>query len=134
MGPSLYPIPLDLPGQLFLMAKPSTEWLAEDIAALGAMGLDGVVSLLTPPEAAELGLTQEDISRKDISAEASAGIPRTSDPRLRACRPLGVWPAGAGEPGRAQRRPLARHPLPGGDRQIGNARLLHPDPAWARRR
>jgi protein-tyrosine phosphatase len=59
MQPSVYPIPLDLPGRLWIMPKPSPEWLAEDIAAYRAMGMDKIISLMTRDETEELGLADE---------------------------------------------------------------------------
>ena len=41
------------------MPKPSAEWLAEDIAAYRAMGMDKVISLMTRDEMDELGLADE---------------------------------------------------------------------------
>jgi protein-tyrosine phosphatase len=59
MQPSVYPIPLDLPGRLWIMPKPSPEWLAEDIAAYRAMGMDKVICLMMRDEMDELGLAGE---------------------------------------------------------------------------
>jgi protein-tyrosine phosphatase len=59
MQPSAYPIPLDAPGRLWIMPKPSPEWLADDLAAYRRMGMSRIVSLLTRDEAAELGLRGE---------------------------------------------------------------------------
>lgn len=59
MKPSVYPIDLDAPGRLFLMPKPSGEWLRDDLAHLATLGVCVVVSLLEPDEARELGLGDE---------------------------------------------------------------------------
>jgi protein-tyrosine phosphatase len=59
MQPSTYAIPLDMPGRLYVMAKPSSDWLQEDIAAWRLMGIDRIVSLLTPGEEQEMGLAAE---------------------------------------------------------------------------
>lgn len=59
MKPSVYPVDLDAPGRLFLMPKPSGEWLRDDLAHLATLGICVVVSLLEPDEARELGLGDE---------------------------------------------------------------------------
>jgi protein-tyrosine phosphatase len=59
MQPSVYPIPLDVPGRLWIMPRPKMEWLAEEIAAYHLLGMDKVVSLLTADEADALGLSEE---------------------------------------------------------------------------
>jgi protein-tyrosine phosphatase len=59
MQPSVYPIPLDLRGRLWIMPKPSSDWLADDIAAYRAMGMDKVISLMMRDEMEELGLADE---------------------------------------------------------------------------
>lgn len=64
MKPSMYLVASSLPGSLFMMPKPSGEWLAEDMKHYRAMGVDTIVSLLEPDEVIELSLQQE----SDISA------------------------------------------------------------------
>ena len=59
MKPSIYRVDIASEGGLYVMPKPSGEWLAEDIAALQAMGIRHVISLLEKAEAEELGLLQE---------------------------------------------------------------------------
>ena len=59
MKPSIYPVPLAAPGRLFIMPKPSGEWLGEDIAHYRDLGVDVVVSMLEQTEAASLGLSNE---------------------------------------------------------------------------
>jgi protein-tyrosine phosphatase len=59
MQPSVYRIPLEGPGSLWIIPKPSAEWMAEDIAAYRLMGTCKIVSLLTVDEAAQLGLSDE---------------------------------------------------------------------------
>ena len=59
MQPSAYPVPLEGPGSLWIMPRPSAEWLGEDIAACRLMGMRSIVSLLTADEAAQLGLSDE---------------------------------------------------------------------------
>lgn len=59
MKPSVYPVDLDAPGRLFLMPKPSGEWLRDDLAHLATLGVSVVISLPEPDEARELGLGDE---------------------------------------------------------------------------
>jgi len=59
MKPSIYPVPFAAPGRLFIMPKPSGEWLVEDIAHYRDLGVDVVVSMLEQTEAASLGLSNE---------------------------------------------------------------------------
>ena len=59
MKPSVYPVDLDAPGRLFIMPKPSGEWMRDDLAHLATLGVSVVVSLLEPDEAGELGLGDE---------------------------------------------------------------------------
>jgi protein-tyrosine phosphatase len=59
MQPSVYKIPLDVQGSLWIMPKPSSEWLAEDIAAYHVMGMRKIISLLASDEAQDLGLADE---------------------------------------------------------------------------
>jgi protein-tyrosine phosphatase len=59
MKPSIYKVtPLGL-GQLFVMPKPSTDWLEDDIKYFKSLGIDKVVSLLEIHEEKKLGLEQE---------------------------------------------------------------------------
>ena len=57
--PSIYRVEADLPGRLYLMPKPSTIWLADDLGALCEMGITYLVSLLCDDELADLGLEAE---------------------------------------------------------------------------
>ncbi|SDR45510.1 dual specificity protein phosphatase family protein [Pseudovibrio sp. Tun.PSC04-5.I4] len=59
MKPSIYPISADYPGQLFLMPKPSGEWLDEDMQYYRSIGVDLVMSMLEHTEAIELSLQNE---------------------------------------------------------------------------
>lgn len=59
MKPSLYEIPVDSEGRLFIMPKPSGDWLSDDIRALKLEGIGRVVSMLEDSEARELGLVEE---------------------------------------------------------------------------
>lgn len=60
MKPSIYPIVSDYPGQLFIMPKPSGEWLQEDIQHYRTMGADTIISMLEIEEISELSLQNED--------------------------------------------------------------------------
>ena len=47
-------------GRLAIVQRPrGDEWLAQDLAAIRQNGIDILISLLTPPEAKELGLSHE---------------------------------------------------------------------------
>ena len=59
MKPSLYPVPLHASGRLYVMPKPSGDWLEDDISAMRLEGIEHVVSMLTDDEQEELGLTEE---------------------------------------------------------------------------
>ncbi|MES0882197.1 protein-tyrosine phosphatase family protein [Roseibium sp. SCP14] len=59
MTPSLYIVPTRTDGNLFIMPKPSGEWLRNDLQKLKQLDVDHIVSMLEPDEAASLGLTEE---------------------------------------------------------------------------
>ncbi|MFD8479349.1 tyrosine protein phosphatase [Kitasatospora sp. NPDC059673] len=60
MRPTLFTVERPGPGRLSTMARPrGGDWLAEELAALAAAGVTDLVSALTPPECAELGLSAE---------------------------------------------------------------------------
>ena len=59
MKPSIYPITWEHPGQLFIMPKPSGEWLKEDVDHYSTMGVGTVVSMLEQSEINELLLQKE---------------------------------------------------------------------------
>jgi len=60
MKPDLYPIPGPWKGQLAIVARPrGGDWLEDEAAAWRSAGVDVVVSLLEPDEAADLGLANE---------------------------------------------------------------------------
>ncbi|MEP5760479.1 MAG: dual specificity protein phosphatase family protein [Litoreibacter sp.] len=61
MKPSIYPIVSDYPGQLFIMPKPSGEWLQEDLEYYRFMGADTIISMLEAEEISELSLQKEDV-------------------------------------------------------------------------
>jgi protein-tyrosine phosphatase len=56
----VYWIPTPAPGLLGILPRPrGGDWLADEVAAWRRAGVDAVVSLLTPDEAADLALTDE---------------------------------------------------------------------------
>lgn len=58
--PTLHWIDWKWPGRLAISARPrGGDWLEDEIVGWRAAGIDTVVSLLTPPEVAELGLERE---------------------------------------------------------------------------
>ncbi|MFI9786312.1 tyrosine protein phosphatase [Kitasatospora sp. NPDC051984] len=60
MRPTLFTVERPAPGRLSTMARPrGGDWLADELAALAAAGVTDLVSALTAPECAELGLTTE---------------------------------------------------------------------------
>ncbi|MEP7351010.1 MAG: protein-tyrosine phosphatase family protein [Sphingorhabdus sp.] len=59
MKPSIYLVASNLPGRLFIMPKPSGEWLREDISHYGSLGIQVIISMLEPAEASELSLENE---------------------------------------------------------------------------
>lgn len=61
MKPSIYKIDVACPGSLFIMPKPSSEWLDDDISEYSFMGINKIISLLEKAEAAEIGLSEENI-------------------------------------------------------------------------
>ena len=76
MKPSMYLVPTEAPGRLFLLPKPSGEWLREDVAHIRDMGVDTLVSLLEPAEEAELSLEDEGA----VCAEAGIDFLRSPIP------------------------------------------------------
>src|SRR5688572_11365501 len=60
MRPDLYWIPGPWPGKLAISTRPrGGDWLEDEIRGWMDAGIQGVVSCLTPEEAAELGLSEE---------------------------------------------------------------------------
>lgn len=60
MRAELYLIPTPTTGRLAILPRPrGGDWLADEVAAWRRAGVDVVASLLTPDEAAELGLAAE---------------------------------------------------------------------------
>jgi hypothetical protein len=73
MRAEIYWIPGSWPGRLGIVPRPrGGDWLEDEIRAWRDAGLDVAVSLLTPDEAAELGLECE---------EEQCGVKRNSRPR-----------------------------------------------------
>lgn len=61
MKPSIYPIVSGQPGSLFIMPKPSGEWLDEDVAHYRSVGANTIISMLEPAEIDELSLQNEGV-------------------------------------------------------------------------
>lgn len=59
MKPSIYEISGAYSGRLFIMPKPSGEWLAEDIQHYSTLDVSTVISMLEAPEIEELALQKE---------------------------------------------------------------------------
>lgn len=62
MKPSIYQVDCETAGALYVMPKPSGDWLEDDLMAYKAIGVDKIVSLLTFDEIEELGLQNEQTS------------------------------------------------------------------------
>ena len=75
MRAKVYWIPGRWPGRLAIVPRPrGGEWLEDEMASLREAGLDALVSLLEPAEAADLGL------EKEAHAAAAAGFTFRSFP------------------------------------------------------
>lgn len=59
MKPSIYLVADNLPGKLYIMPKPSGEWLNEDVENYDLIGIDMIVSMLELNEASELSLEKQ---------------------------------------------------------------------------
>ena len=59
MRPSIYLVAADLPGTLYIMPKPSGEWLKEDVEHYASIGIDVIISMLEGDEVSELGLEKQ---------------------------------------------------------------------------
>ena len=60
MTPDLFWIPTATPGRLAIAGRPrGGDWLPDEVAGWRRAGIDVVVSMLTPDEETELGLTEE---------------------------------------------------------------------------
>ncbi len=60
MPVEIYLVASDLPGSLFIMPCPDTDFLNQSIADYQAQGVDTIVSMLAVDEAAQLGLAGEE--------------------------------------------------------------------------
>lgn len=59
MPPSVYKVQIASAGDLYIMPKPSGEWLRDDVKAYREIGISKIVSLLEHDEASDLGLSDE---------------------------------------------------------------------------
>ena len=59
MKPDLYKVSTIGKGELFVMPKPSSEWLADDVAYYSSMNVSLVLSLMEVGESYECGLQKE---------------------------------------------------------------------------
>lgn len=59
MKPSIYLVADNLPGKLYIMPKPSGEWLKEDVEHYDLIGIDMIISMLERDEASELMLERQ---------------------------------------------------------------------------
>jgi len=59
MKPSIYQVETPFTGSLYVMPKPSGEWLTEDLAHFKNIGIDHIVSLLWQDEIRELSLENQ---------------------------------------------------------------------------
>jgi len=76
MKPSLYSIETCPIGSLFIMPKPSGEWLEEDIGHYKMQGITDVVSLLRSDEVAELCCILQDLGLDAVEAIRSVSDAR----------------------------------------------------------
>lgn len=73
MRAEVYWIPGPWPGRLGILPRPrGGDWLADEVRAWRASGLDVVTSLLTPEEAAELDLQDEAVVSREAGLEFQA--------------------------------------------------------------
>src|SRR5207237_6272615 len=85
MMSDLYWVPTPAPGRLAVMARPrGGDWLADEVAGWKRAGVDVVVSMLTPDEAAEFDLAGEARACRDRGIRFEAlptpdrGVPASS--------------------------------------------------------
>lgn len=84
MLPSLYEIPVIALGRLYIMPKPSGDWLKEDLEKLKGLGVEKLVSMLTCDEMIELGLQAEAEICRQLDIEfTNLSVPDRSVPDLR---------------------------------------------------
>ncbi|WP_420332254.1 protein-tyrosine phosphatase family protein [Roseibium sp.] len=69
MLPSLYEIPVPCSGRLFIMPKPSSDWLRDDLIKLKEFGVSRLVSMLTLEEINELSLEDEPNISRELGLE-----------------------------------------------------------------
>ncbi len=66
MKPSIYKVDAPFLGSLFIMPKPSGEWLYDDLMHYDSLGVRHIVSLLCDDEIRELSLEKEEELCRDI--------------------------------------------------------------------
>lgn len=87
MKPSLYKVTSVGKGTLYVMPKPSTEWLEDDILYFKQLGINKLLSLLEENEERELGLEKEKPICLDNNIEFSSfpirdrGLPNLAELR-----------------------------------------------------
>ena len=83
MLPSLYEIPVIALGRLYIMPKPSGDWLKEDLEKLKGLGVEKLVSMLTCDEMIDLGLQAEAEICRQLDIEfTNVSVPDRSVPDL----------------------------------------------------
>lgn len=65
MKPSIFKVTKILNGELYIMPRPSADWLADDMEYFSELGINELVSLLEPQEASYLGLETEGEACRD---------------------------------------------------------------------
>jgi len=63
--PDIYEVTRVGEGLLYVMPRPNSEWLIDDIHYFSKLGVDIVISHLEKPEEREVGLSQEESALKD---------------------------------------------------------------------
>jgi protein-tyrosine phosphatase len=85
MKPDLYKVSKIGKGKLFVMPKPSSEWLSEDTAHYSSMGVSVILSLMEVGESYECGLQKEQEILSGFGIEFSnfqikdRGLPNLAD-------------------------------------------------------
>ncbi len=69
MMPSIYSVTTIGDGELYVMPKPSADWLDDEAKQFAAMGIQRVVCHLEAAEMAELGLSREAEAFKSVGIE-----------------------------------------------------------------
>lgn len=76
MTPELFWVPLDCAGRLAISARPrGHDWLADEVTGWKRAGVTLVVSMLTPDEEADLGLTHEDVECATVGVQSACRCP-----------------------------------------------------------